>query len=198
MKIHHNTLKKAKAHGISLEEDEAGYAARSADPSRTGLQMGYTMARAKDPKDALDLALRELAADAKAKVVKLKPKKAKTRRSSDVEPDDADNFDDEGEDEEEGDEGKSVIKRKYKMKYRPHKMTCGDGLAKQIRSEFMTLKDPDTRKPRLDWKRFTAFAKLNGCWSDGYSKLNAGMKRMNIVNRLRARAEAGDEIKWSV
>lgn len=98
-----------------------------------------------------------------------------------------------------GDEdGNSVIKAKYKNKYRPHKMTCGDALSKQVRAEFMTIKDPDTKKLKLDWVKFRQFAKNNGCWSEDYSKLNKGMRRMNIVNRLRAKIADGHETIWAV
>lgn len=96
------------------------------------------------------------------------------------------------------DEGASVVKRKYKNAYRPHKMTCGDALSQQIRKEFMTVKDPDTKKLKIDWKRFTAFAQANGCWSEDYRKLNKGMRRMNVVNRLRARIARKEEVKWAV
>ncbi len=97
-----------------------------------------------------------------------------------------------------GDEdGASVVKAKYKKAYRPHRMTCGDALSQQIRKEFMTIKDPDTKKLKLDWKRFAAFAKANGCWSEDYLKLNKGMRRMNIVNRLRAKINDDHKVIWS-
>ena len=96
------------------------------------------------------------------------------------------------------DEGKSVVKRKYKTAYKPNKNTCGDAVTKQVRTEFMTKKDPDTKKLLLDWSKFVRFAKNNDCWTDTYGQLNHGLARMSVVNRLRARINKKLEIKWAV
>lgn len=192
-RIHHNTLKKAAANGLTIEEINGGaegYQVRKAGENTP------VLASAKGPKDALDLAILALAGD-KPKVKRAaKPKSAKKpakRRASD----------DEGEEGDEEDASRSVIKAKYKTKYRPHKMTCGDGLAKQVREAFMTKKDPDTGKPRLDFEAFVTFAKANDCWVEGYRSLkdrhgnrNNGMIRMNVINRLRARVKAGNKVEW--
>lgn len=188
MKVHHNTLKKAKKYAIVLTVEDNEIVASTKDGERLTaglsgnkvLEAAIAMTGGETPKSP--------AAPKKAR--KAAKKKAK-RRVSDGEDGD--------EDEEEGDEdeGKSVIKQKYKNKYKPHKMTCGDALARQIRAEFMTVKDPDTKKLKIDWKRFTEFAKRNACWSEEYKKVNKGMRRMNIVNRLRAKVQAGHEVVWS-
>lgn len=190
MKVHHNTLKRAKTFGIELivEENEI-----------VAIKDGVRLAVGMDGKKVLEEAIAKLGGDKP----KLRPRKAvakrkvaKRRARDEDEDGEGDEEDEEGE-EGEG-EGKSVIKRKYKMKYKPHRMTCGDALAKQLRTEFMTIKDPDTKKMKIDWKRFTEFAKRNGCWSDSYKTLNKGMRRMNIVNRLRAKVNEGHEITWAV
>ncbi len=184
MKIHHATAKKAKANGLVIAGPW-----ENGDFQVSSLAGGNVLATAKDPKDALDLALLEI------KPVKLRPSKAKSaakpkRRKARKQADDDDG--------EEGDEPevKSVVKPKYKTKYRPHKMTCGDALAQQVRAEFMSKDDPDTGKKRLDWPRFKAFARNNGCWSDSYAGINHGLARMSVVNRLRKLIRNKVAIKW--
>ncbi len=187
-KIHHNTLKKAAANGLEIiEKDGKFIVVRVGEKS--------VIARALDPKDALDLAIQSI-----------KPKKSRRSRDEDEEFDeediDGEEQDEEAADEETDDEegeGKSIVKGKYKQKYRPHKMTNGDDLAKAIREHFMTKRDPDTKKPRLDYKAFVAFAKRNDCWVESYATLpNHGMVRMNVVNRLRAKVRKDKEfqIQW--
>lgn len=106
--------------------------------------------------------------------------------------DDTDGEDDEGEGE-----GRSVVKRKYKGRYRPFKMTNGDAIAQQV-SDHVSYKDEDGKR-RIDTDKLRAFAIANGCWVDTYSHLNAGMQRMNVANRLRARVrkEEDFEIVWA-
>jgi hypothetical protein len=43
---------------------------------------------------------------------------------------------------------------------------------------------------------FKKFAQANGCWDDKYDALNAGLRRMNAVNRLRAKVRKGYVVKW--
>src|SRR4249919_1185515 len=146
MKIHHNTVKRAARAGIQLvvtdDMVEAVHAERG------------VLARCADPKDALDLALRELNGGSAPK----RTRKAKSPKKVREDSDDGDDGEgDEGEDElsdeelgldgEEGEDEKetaSVVKPKYRQKYRPHKHTCGDSLTQQIRREFMTKIDPDS------------------------------------------------------
>jgi hypothetical protein len=186
--IHHNTLKRAVSMGAVVEQASDGTFVAS---------KGSIAVSANTAKDALDLLALELKPAKKA--VK-KPAKAKVRKPRDDEEDDGEG--DEGEDEatddeeaedEEGD--KSVVKAKYRQRYQPHKMTNGDDLAQRVRKNFMTLKGEDG-KPRLDWSRFIKFAKANECWVEAYAKLNPGMQRMNVINKLRARRRNGEKVIW--
>lgn len=79
--------------------------------------------------------------------------------------------------------GRSIVKKKYKEKYRPTKMTCGDTLAQKI-SAHVTYHDDENDKPMIDRVKLQRFAEANGCWVASYKSLNSGMMRMNIRNRL--------------
>lgn len=79
--------------------------------------------------------------------------------------------------------GRSIVKKKYKEKYKPTKMTCGDDLAQKI-SHHVTYHDDEADKPMIDKAKLQRFAEANGCWVASYKSLNAGMQRMNIRNRL--------------
>lgn len=196
-KIHHNTLKKAAKYGLSFMHDMAtGQFQVFCPANNTG-----ELASAADPKDALDLAILALQTPGGDPIEGTKParkpKKPAKRKARKPAGDDMD------EDGDEGAELRSVVKAKYRVKYQPHKMTCGDELAQKVRAKFMTVKDPDTGKPRLDFDRFVEFAKRNECWVEGYRSLrnrdgsrNNGMIRMNVLNRLRARVRKEKEIRW--
>lgn len=208
--IHHATIKKAAKFSLTFKIDGGTFDVIN--------PVGDVLASANDPKDALDLALVELgkakgnsvsavdvaafkAADpAKRRApkdgAKSKKRKAKARKKS------GKNLEEDGEDEEEP-ETRSIVKSKYREKYRPHKMTNGDSIAKRVHAEFMTKKDEDTKKSRLDFDGFVKFAKANGCWVEGYRSLknrhgerNNGLIRMNVINRLRAKVRAKEEIIW--
>jgi hypothetical protein len=192
MKIHHNTLKKAKAHNLAISGPW-----ENGDFQVLSLTSSDILATAKDPKDALDLALLEI------KPVKLKPRKAKSKvkatRPKRRRPDD-DMEDGEGDEE---DNSKSIVKEKYRQRYAPNKGNCGDDLAKKLRHEFMTRTDEDTGRALLDFNRFVAFAKDNEVWVEGYRRLknrdgsrNDGLIRMNVANRLRAKVRKGGKVKW--
>jgi len=193
--IHHNTVKKAKANGLEIRVEGTGFVV---------LKDGGIVpnSNALNAKDALDLALLELAPAKKtrapkdgAKSKKRKSTKRKAKKSGD------EDGEDEGDDEEKA--TASIVKAKYREKYRPHKMTNGDNIAKKCHELFMTKKDEDTKKPRLDFDAFVKFAKANGVWVEAYRTLknrhgerNNGLIRMNIVNRIRAKARRKEEIIW--
>jgi len=112
------------------------------------------------------------------------------------------------EDGEEATGGRSIVKSKYKQLYKPHKDKSGDDLSFQINKHVSREDDAGDMKINLDALR--KFAKANGCWQEGYTNLksrtggwNAGMARMNVANRLRAKirqakkAEEEFEIKWA-
>jgi hypothetical protein len=195
MKIHHNTVKRAARAGIQLVVSDDMVEAVHAERG--------VLARCADPKDALDLALRELNGGSAPKRTRKAKSPKKVREDSDDGEGGEDELSDEelgldGEGEEEDKETASVVKPKYRQKYRPHKHTCGDSLTQQIRREFMTKIDPDSKKPKFDFARFVRFAKENDCWIGAYAQLNHGMARMNVANRLRAKVRKKAEINWNV
>jgi hypothetical protein len=51
-------------------------------------------------------------------------------------------------------------------------------------------------KGRTDPAKLEAFARDNGVWRDGYLRLNVGMRRMNIGNRVRGKQRRGEQIVW--
>jgi len=51
---------------------------------------------------------------------------------------------------------------------------------------------------RIDLTKLRRFALANDCWNPEYMKLNPGMQRMNVVNRLRAKVRRDAyEVKWA-
>jgi hypothetical protein len=72
----------------------------------------------------------------------------------------------------------SVVPTKYRDKYRDG--SCGDALAAQLHTHI-TNDDGTTNLAKLK-----ALAQLNGVWRANYAKLNAGMQRMCVGNRMRA------------
>lgn len=85
-------------------------------------------------------------------------------------------------DEDEEDNGKSMVKKRYKRAYRPHKMTCGDEISSLL-TAHVRVKTEDGW--RVDRKKLVRFAKANGVWDERYDLLNIGSIRMNIGNRIR-------------
>lgn len=96
--------------------------------------------------------------------------------------------------EEEESEGRSVVKKSYKRRYRPFKSTCGDELAQLVRAH-LEVKTEDGK--RIDPDKLRTFAVANDCWRSEYLNLNVGMRRMNVVNRLRAKVAKGHDIVWA-
>lgn len=166
------------------------------------------MAAAATLEDAFDLALMKIAEQG-AKKPRGGNRKAlrdsvKEEEDGDDNVEDGENFSGEGgedqdeEDEDDGAEGsKSIIKRKYKTKYRPFKQTNGDDLVQSIATHLKTLTNPNTGKPMVDPAKLEKFARLNNVWQDGYAYLNVGMRRLNVGNRLRAKVRKGHEIVWN-
>ena len=101
-----------------------------------------------------------------------------------------------GDEIEDGDEGKSIIKRRYKTAYKPFKMTNGDEIAEQL-SKVLKV-EGDDGKLRIDPERLEAFARNNGLWDERYARLNVGMRRLNVGNKLRAKVRKGFEVNWKV
>lgn len=189
MKIHHNTAKKAKKAGIELVVYE-----NTIDAIKDGKVLASGMFGNK----VLEEAIAKL--EAKAPKAPKAPKAKKARKPRDEDGDEEgseDEAEEVTEDEEgEGEEGgKSVVKKVYKTRYKPFKMTCGDDLS-QLISKHVKVKNEDG-KLRIDAKVLKAFARANGVWDPNYENLNIGMRRMNIANRLRAKVKAGHEVVWA-
>jgi len=88
----------------------------------------------------------------------------------------------------EGDEnGASVVKKLYKARYKPHKAKCGDQISQLITAHITVKAAEKGERPHVDEAKLIRFAKANGCWDPNYAKINVGMKRMNIANRLRGK-----------
>jgi hypothetical protein len=72
----------------------------------------------------------------------------------------------------------SVVPAKYRDRY--HDGSCGNALAAQLHTHVTN------DNGATDVARLKALAQLNGVWRASYAKLNAGLQRMTIGNRLRA------------
>ena len=83
----------------------------------------------------------------------------------------------------------SVVPAKYRERYEDG--SCGDTLA--VRLKHVTADDGTT-----DVTKLRALAESNDVWSASYAKLNAGMQRMTIGNKLRKLMRDGTKIVWSV
>jgi len=179
MRIHHATAAKANKLGITLQIEENEIVASKGDKVLASGMSGNVV---------LEQAIAALGGEApapKAKKAKAPAKKkAAKRRAADADED----GDEDGEDEEEG--GKSVIKRKYKQRYKPFKMTCGDDLAGKLRKH---VEDEDGA---VDVAALKRFAKANSIWDDRYNHLNVGMQRMNVGNRLRGLVKKKMPVQW--
>jgi transcription elongation factor Elf1 len=207
-KIHHNTLKKAAAHGLFIHHEDGAFRVFSKD----GADTAKALASAADPKDALDLAIlalnppkaKKAPAAAKAPAKKRKAKKAPKFTCENcghhkrVKSDDEDGgyvcaecSEDASLPEDE--EGASVVKKLYKTRYKPHKHKNGDDIGKKV-SEHVSRHDEEAGGMRIDYDLLVKFAKANGVWDPNYAGLknrdgsrNVGMMRMNVCNRLRGK-----------
>lgn len=102
------------------------------------------------------------------------------------------------EEAEDSDSGShSIIKNKYKSAYKPFKMSNGDEVAHQL-AEFLKAKGEDG-KLRIDADRLERFARNNGLWDERYARLNVGMRRLNVGNKLRAKLRKNPEwvVDWN-
>jgi hypothetical protein len=96
-----------------------------------------------------------------------------------------------GEEDEDSGEGRSVVKKLYKTRYRPHHHKNGDELGARL-----TKAVADETGKKTDPDKLFAFAEANGLWNDRYAALNVGMRRMNIANRARAKVKKGGKLVW--
>jgi hypothetical protein len=79
---------------------------------------------------------------------------------------------------------RSVIKPDYKREHVP------DDFARQL------SKAVADDKGRVDRVKLRALAEANGVWNPAYDRLNPGHARMNVGNRLRAKARKGQAVVW--
>lgn len=92
--------------------------------------------------------------------------------------------------EQDGDETRSVVPADWRAKYKERGGSCGDELAERLRRHLAA------QDGTIDLAKLRKLAEANGVWRPGYEKLNAGLARMSVSNRLRALVRAGVAIKW--
>lgn len=97
------------------------------------------------------------------------------------------------EDDSDAEQGKSIVKSKYKERYKPTKDKCGDDLSFKI-NEFVTVEDEETGEKKVSKKLLRAFAEANEAWTSRYGNFinrvgtwNSGMALMCVNNRIRAK-----------
>jgi len=204
IRIHHATAKKAKKHGIELSviENEvvaSRYGVSLISAPSADRALAAALKKIEGQSDLRDQEVAEELASGQhdGSGMKGARRKAKKAWSKPV----VEETDDEGETGEDGDEGepedesRSVVKRKYRTRYRPTRNTCGDDLANLISDHVSVGKGKDRK---VDEAALTRFAKANGCWDPNYANLNVGMRRMNIANRLRRKVrKENHEVVWS-
>lgn len=193
-KIHHNTAKKAKAHGITLEIDDHGEVVATIGSRRLASHLSGSI--------CLEQAIAKLIPGSKspgtAGAAPKKParKVAVENMSDDDFDEDSEPVGDETDDveEDENPEGASIVKRVYKTRYKPHRNTCGDSLSDQIYQHV--AREDESGEMRVDATLLRQFARANDCWVPAYASLNIGQQRMNIGNRLRAKVRKGHVVAW--
>jgi hypothetical protein len=179
-KIHHNTAKKAKAAGITLVVEGQDIVAMIGDRRLASHMSGSV---------ALDQAIAKLNGSTAPVVAKAKPRKLP------IEDDDEQDDDEQDDEDQDEDQDNSIVKQKYKTRYKPFRMTCGDDLAQAISAHVKEM-DDEAGAPRIDPVKLKRFAQANGVWDPKYVNLNVGMRRMNCANRLRAKVRKGHVVVW--
>lgn len=86
---------------------------------------------------------------------------------------------------------RSIIKSKYKDRYKKNGFSCGDDIASELGIYCKVIKNS---RLVVDMVKLKAVAVKNEVWKDSYSNLNVGQQRMTIGNRLRVRYQAGDVV----
>lgn len=85
----------------------------------------------------------------------------------------------------------SIIKAKYRDRYKKTGYSCGDDIAYELRAYTVILVDG---RSRVSLGRLREVAVTNHIWRDSYAALNPGQQRMTIGNRLRAKLAEGERI----
>lgn len=171
---HHATAALARKHGISLTAN--------GDDTWSASKDGLSSGRVPSAKEAVAAIVAQLPKAPKAKSTK-KPggKKRKSKK---------------------GKKAKSAamsgkMRKHYYDRYRKNGGTCNDDLAIEL-SEAITVidkgKSGKANRKRTDMALLFKVAKENGVDTSKYSKLNPGMARMDISNKLRAMVRAGQKV----
>ncbi len=206
MKIHHQTAKKAKAHGITLTvEDNEVVASKGNVRLASGLMGNVVLQTAVDKMKIASDAVNGLMTAAKASK---QPKAKRPAKSSGPHEDAAraegwtpvkgGGFKQAGVDDEDGgaseaaswrdlcdeqdieveSEGNSIVKAKYRQLYRPHKNSNGDELSQQLR-EYLVTEGEDGGEA-IDAAKLVRFAKANECWVESYASLKTASGALNV------------------
>lgn len=85
----------------------------------------------------------------------------------------------------------SIIKSKYRDKYKKTGYSCGDVIAEELREYVVVLVEG---RSRVSLDRLREVAVVNAVWRDSYAVLNPGQQRMTIGNRLRSKYNNGERI----
>lgn len=93
---------------------------------------------------------------------------------------------------------RSIVKKSYKLAYKPLKNTCGDEFARLMEQAVKVPVEEGSKHLVVDVERLVKLAKVNKVWRPEYSNLNVGQQRMNIGNRLRAMAKRDEAIVWAI
>lgn len=194
MRVHHNTLKKAKTFKIDLTiEDGEIVASKNGKRLASGLSGSLVLEQA-------IAALGMVSKSPQGRALK----KVTVRKAKPVSEDEGDSDEEgEGADDDLGSDGEgpaasgSIVKPKYRKRYQPTKGTCGDELAYEMQ-EYLKVAENDAGEMRVDVALLRRFAQANDCWNAKYSKCNPGVARMSITNRLRAKLRKTPDysIKW--
>lgn len=179
--IHHATAKKAEGLGIQFVTIGG-----VRNPQVAAVHKGNTIATGEDPKFVLTEAI--------VKIDGILPEATDDDAPIDEDQDDIaaiEAMEAEEELEEEPEEGKSVVKSKYRRRYRPFRDRCGDDLSEKISAAVA-----DKTGKRTDPSKLKRLAKRNGVWKDSYANLNIGMQRMTVGVRLRAKVKRGETVQW--
>lgn len=86
---------------------------------------------------------------------------------------------------------KSVVKDKYRQKYKANGYHCGDEIAEELRLYVCQMVG---NRLAVIAEKLREVAEKNLVWETRYEALNMGLRRMAIGNKLRARLEAGEPV----
>lgn len=95
---------------------------------------------------------------------------------------------------------RSVVPPKFRKRYAPNNDSNGDSFSQELR-DYLEVEilgqDGELRGHGIDTAKLRRLAEANGCWKPEYEHLNAGMQRMNVGNRLRAKVRRGEAVSWA-